>query len=321
MRRYTRRAALHAGLLGAGAVALGGLLEACGGSARVANAGSIGKLLDAEKKAGDKAFQIFLAGEDYVSGVDNYIGLFLTHAGANGTRIFGDNARVWFSPTANQATAFQPSGPTDAPWYAYAKPEAGAATPKGLNAVHFTFDRVGVWTIIAETTSGEKLVGSTVVQVKAQGHTDTLIQGQKAHPTQTPTVANPGNVNPICTRNPPCDMHQITLADAIANGKPTAFIVATPEFCQSRNCGPSLDELITVENKYRGKANFVHAEVYLNAQQPGAANPQLTPAMNEWGLQSEPWLFMIDKTGVVASRFEGGFSADIAEAALKPLLA
>lgn len=320
MKRYSRRQVLHAGLLGAGAVALGGLLEACGTATRVATAGTINELLRAEKSAGDKPFQAFLAGEDYVAGVDNYVGIFLTHAGANGTRIFGDNARVWFSPTTNQDTSFSPSGPVAAPWYAYAHPEAGAATPKGLNAVHFTFDRPAFWTLIVETTSGENLIATTAVQVKAQGHTDTLIQGQKAHPTVTPTVANPGNVNPICTRTPPCDMHQITLADAISNAKPTAFIVATPEFCQSRNCGPSLDELITVEAKYRSQANFVHAEVYLNAQQPGAQNPQLSPTMIQWGLLSEPWLFMIDRTGVISSRFEGGFTAGLAEAALKPLL-
>ncbi|HEU5001324.1 MAG TPA: hypothetical protein VFW71_00905 [Actinomycetota bacterium] len=320
MKRYTRREALHAGLLGAGALAVGGLLEACGSSARVAKAASINKLLQAEKAAGDKTLQAFLAGQDYVSGVDNYVGIFLAHAGANGTRIFKDNARVWFSPTANQDTSFTPTGPLVAPWYGYAQAEPGPATPKGLNAVHFTFDRVGYWTLIVETTSGENLIGTTAFQVNAQGHTNTLIQGQKAHPTVTPTVANPAGVNPICTRTPPCMMHDITLADAISNGKPTAFIVATPEFCQSRNCGPSLDELITVQTKYKTQANFVHAEVYLNAQQAGSQNPQLTPAMTEWGLLSEPWLFMIDKTGVIASRFEGGFTADLAEAALKPLL-
>jgi glutathione peroxidase-family protein len=30
--------------------------------------------------------------------------------------------------------------------------------------------------------------------------------------------------------------------------------------------------------------------------------------MDEWGLQTEPWLFLVDKTGHIAARFEGGIT-------------
>jgi hypothetical protein len=175
--------------------------------------------------------------------------------------------------------------------------------------VHVNFSRPGFWTLIAETTTQSRLIGTTYIQVKAKGHADTKIPGDTAIPSVTPTVANNEGVSPICTRKPPCDMHQITLKDAIGSGKPTAFFVGTPEFCQSRNCGPSLDELLAVENNLHGQANFVHAEVYLNDQTQTIEHQIPSPTFKEWGFQSEPWLFVIDRNGVIASRFEGDFTA------------
>jgi hypothetical protein len=32
------------------------------------------------------------------------------------------------------------------------------------------------------------------------------------------------------------------------------------------------------------------------------------PAITEWGLPSEPWVFVVDGTGVVTSNFEGAAS-------------
>ena len=186
--------------------------------------------------------------------------------------------------------------------------------------MHVNFSRPGFWTLIAETTTQSRLIGTTYIQVKAKGHADTKIPGDTAIPSVTPTVANNEGVSPICTRKPSCDMHQITLKDAIGSGKPTAFFVGTPEFCQSRNCGPSLDELLAVENNLHGQANFVHAEVYLNDQSQTLQQQIPSPTFAEWKVQTEPWLFVIDRNGVIASRFEGGFTAGQASAALNPLL-
>ncbi|MEA2588456.1 MAG: hypothetical protein QOH66_1383, partial [Actinomycetota bacterium] len=78
--RVSRRELLRLGLVGAGGLtlggAVGGLLEACGGShPDVLTAGSVNGLLKARKDAGDgtKLVVPSLAGEDYVAGVDNYL--------------------------------------------------------------------------------------------------------------------------------------------------------------------------------------------------------------------------------------------------------
>jgi glutathione peroxidase-family protein len=57
-------------------------------------------------------------------------------------------------------------------------------------------------------------------------------------------------------------------------------------------------------------------------QQPGhqgVAKPQVETA-REWGLKTEPWLFLIDKEGKIANRFEGGLTIDEVEPELLKLL-
>jgi hypothetical protein len=323
--RISRRELLRVGLVGAGGLtfggALGGLLEACGGShPDVLTAGSVNGLLKARKDAGDGSKLVVpsLAGEDYVAGVDNYLGFYL--AKPNGDRLFGTDTRVWLAQTSDADAKVTPLGPKAAPWFGYANPEPGPTVSKGLNGLQVTFDRSGVWTMVVETTTAPRQVATTLVQVKDRAKAETLLPGDKAIPSDTPTVDNARGVSPICTRKPACDMHQITLRQAIASGKPTAFVIATPAYCASRNCGPSVDELLTVESDLKGKANFVHAEVYLNDQSQTLQQQIPSPTFAEWKVQTEPWLFVIDRNGVIASRFEGGFTAGQVRTALNPLV-
>ena len=316
----TRRELLRIGLLSAGGLALSGVVGACGSKTDVLTASTFGDLLKARKDAGDGSLDVFMGGGDYVASGDNYLVLFLQQAKANGARLFGAQARAWITHSSDPGAKATPVGPLPAPWYPYAHPDGGPPLPQGLNAVAVTFPTPGIWTLVAETTTGPHLVGTTVLQVQDKGHAQTKIPGEPAIPSLTPTVANNQGVSPICTRKPPCDMHQMTLKEAIGNGKPTAFFVGTPEFCMSRNCGPALDELIAVENDLRGQVNFVHAEVYLNDQTQTIEQQIPSPTFKEWGFQSEPWLFLIDRSGVINSRFEGGFTAPQAQAGLKPLI-
>lgn len=320
--RLSRRELLRLGVLGAGGLAAAGVLKGCGGGGPrpdVTSAGSVDALIKAGKDAGDGSTLTVpsLGGEDYVAGVDNYLSFYLSKP--NNQRIFGADTRVWLARTSDPNAAVPLLGPTPARWYGYANPEPAAGVSKGLNGLQYTFDKPGVWTMVVETTSTRQ-IATTYVQVKDRSQADTKLPGDKAITSDTPTVANPRGVSPICTRKPACDMHQISLRDAIASGRPTAFVIATPEFCASRNCGPSVDELLTVESALKGRANFVHAEVYLNDQSQTIEQQIPSPTFKEWGVQTEPWLFIIDGSGVIKARFEGGFTAGQAQAALSPLL-
>ena len=70
--------------------------------------------------------------------------------------------------------------------------------------------------------------------------------------------------------------------------------------------------------RYAGKANFVHVEVYEDPHlvEPGQPGKPLVPAVDEWGLVSEPWTFIVGSDGRISARFEQYVPPDVLEAAL-----
>jgi hypothetical protein len=52
------------------------------------------------------------------------------------------------------------------------------------------------------------------------------------------------------------------------------------------------------------KAAFIHQEVYRDNK----VNKGLRPQLAAWRLASEPWIFVIDRNGRIAARFEGAVS-------------
>ncbi len=315
--KVDRRKFLELGLLGAAGLALPllGCSRGTSGSPR-----SVVGLLDARGAQGARAgLDVSLAGADYVAELDNYLAFGLIRR--QGAPLVGADASVWLIPSPDPQASVGVQGPFQAPWYSYAKPDPGGPV-KGINATEVRFDRPGVWTLVAEAkTPNGALLGSAAVQVKAKEAAVTPIPGERALLSQTPTLDDHRGVEPICTRQPACDMHRVTLAEAVAAGKPVAFSVGTPRFCRSRVCGPNLEELIVVQQEVGDRITFVHAEVYKDDQTQTVINQLVAPTFTEWSLSTEPWLFLIDRSGLIVSRFEGPLTASQIQAATKPLLA
>ena len=152
--------------------------------------------------------------------------------------------------------------------------------------------------------------------------------GAKMVPVETPTVADPKGVTPICTRpSGTCPFHTQTLTQALAAAKPTVLLVSTPEFCQIGVCGPVLDLLMTAAGQHPD-FQFVHAEVYTNAEavknqgNPNASNQDVvtqasvTPAVDAYGLTYEPSLYVADATGTIVDRLDYIFDATDLDASL-----
>ncbi len=128
--------------------------------------------------------------------------------------------------------------------------------------------------------------------------------GQALPPLDTPTRGNDRGVTPICTRTPACALHAATLREALGGGGPVAFLIATPEFCQTAICGPVLDLLVEALPDFR-TVTAVHAEVYADPR--GDADPTaggLSAAPEAYGLTYEPTLFVADATGTIVTRLD-----------------
>ena len=308
-----------------GALAVPGALAACGkdgespsqepiGPTAAGQAGSLQELVNERIRQGAKqGLSVFLAGGDFAVGISNYVGLGLVVQGAP---IANGAAQVWMAPTTDAKAAVTPLGPFPAPWLGYSKPQQNG--PPGINAADLRFDKTGKWgTLVEVITPTAKLLGTTAIEVKPKP--TNKAPGDKANPSQTPTVDDQRGVNPICTRTPPCPFHQINLASALRSGKPVAFLMGTPRFCESRTCGPNLDELIAVSEDIGDRATFIHVEVYKD-DKDAPANEVVSPTFLEWKFTSEPWIYLIDRSGSIAHRYEGPVTATRLRKDLSPLL-
>jgi hypothetical protein len=116
-------------------------------------------------------------------------------------------------------------------------------------------------------------------------------------------------------------MHDRTIADAVTSGRPTVIVFATPAFCMSQICGPTKSVVDEIYQEYATRANFVHVEPYdIEKARNGHGLDPLPFLEEEWGLRTEPWVFLVDRNGKVAAKFEAVVSREeIVQALLRIL--
>jgi hypothetical protein len=190
----------------------------------------------------------------------------------------------------------------------------GLPKRRGIYTAEVTLPQAGPWLgVVQVKKDGKRQNASLAFQVQDQPQAP--VAGTPAPRAASPTVANPLGVDPICTRSPQCPLHDVSLDTVIGAGKPVAVMLATPALCQSRYCGPTLDDLLTLTDQYKDRITFVHVEIYTNM-----SGNQTTPTVQAWGIQTEPWLFGVDATGTVVSRLDGAFGHDEQQQLLQQLV-
>ena len=98
----------------------------------------------------------------------------------------------------------------------------------------------------------------------------------------------------------------VTYKEALGK-EPILLLFATPQFCQSRVCGPVVDVAQQAQHEFEGEANFIQMEIY-NENDPSQG---VRPQVRRFHLPTEPWLFAINREGVVSTAIEGAFGTEL----------
>jgi hypothetical protein len=131
--------------------------------------------------------------------------------------------------------------------------------------------------------------------------------GGKAPSIETPTAESVGgDLAKLSTRVPPDTQNKVNYAEVFGK-EPILLLFTSPQFCQSRVCGPVVDVAQQAQHEFEGKANFIHMEIY-NDNDPSKG---VRPQVRQFHLPSEPWLFAIDREGVVSAAIEGAFGTQL----------
>jgi hypothetical protein len=305
----SRRQLLRLAGAGGSALGLAALLAACGGDdpPESAPAGSL-KALQADAR------QLSLLGAQ--SQLQVGAGLYTFGLATDDNKLVAGGApQVW---TAKNETG-RALGPFPARWfelsaYEQTRDKSPRSPLTGFYGAQVELPEPGNWMVAAGLDlDGTRAIGRGGVPVAAEVP---AAVGSKAKPLATPVATSAAGRRKICTRDPACPLHEISLDDALRAGRPTVVNFGTPLLCTSQICGPVVDEQMVVADKLGDKASFIHIEIY-----PDRKADKPVRALTAYGFRTEPWLLVVDRDGTIRARFEGPVTAAQIEAALRPLLA
>ena len=194
----------------------------------------------------------------------------------------------------------------------------------GVYVLQAHFPAPGRWGVVVETPTVEgeaPALGQSGFVVKAESSSPAL--GEVPPPILNRTSADmPDLAELTSAREPDPGLYIMTVADALASGRPSLVAFATPLFCSTATCGPQLQVVSALRERHDGTVNFIHIEVYENPHEmkQDFSAGRVSPHMDEWGLLTEPFTFVLDSNGRVASKFEGFATEEELEAALAEVL-
>jgi len=177
----------------------------------------------------------------------------------------------------------------------------------GVYVTNVSFDQAGDWGLEATLAIDGEETDLIPFQFTVLEESPEPAVGDPAPPSEQVLLSEVDDISEIDSSFPPHpEMHGITVADALELGKPTVLFIGTPAFCESRTCGPVMETVMDpLYDEYSEDVTLIHVEPFqLKELREGTARIPVQTT-EDWGLRSEPWIFVIDSEGLVAGKFEG----------------
>ena len=179
---------------------------------------------------------------------------------------------------------------------------------KSIYTAEIPFDKPGKYELLGLARVGGKLVAATTpgggVLVKKEPGDPIPAVGTRAAPHPHADRSRGGRRRRVDRHPAAAVLDARRRLRGRARQEARRAAVRTPQLCQSRVCGPVVDVAEQVKASSGDDVEFIHMEVFRDNRIDKGIRPQ----MAAFHLQSEPWLFVFDRSGKVATRIEGAFS-------------
>jgi hypothetical protein len=183
----------------------------------------------------------------------------------------------------------------------------------------------GTWEVEVEADLGGGDVRTATAAFQVLPEARVPAPGQKAPRTENLTIGSKGAPDVAVDSRaetaggiPDPELHDITIAEAIAAGRPALVVFSTPVYCVSRFCGPITDMVAGLAEAYGNRAEFIHVEIWRDFQ-----NKVVNKGAAEWVLRgddlTEPWIFLIGRDGRIVARWDNVATPEEIEPFLKEL--
>lgn len=182
---------------------------------------------------------------------------------------------------------------------------------RGIYVIETNVEQPGNYWLVAESPQHAAIGALRIHSPDDLGIPD---RGEPFPSVATPTIEEQRGLEELCTRDPDCSMHDVSLDTALSEGRPTVLTIATPAYCQTAICGPVVDIVEGLKQESdRPEIAWIHVEVFSDA---GNTPVEL---VSELRLPSEPWTYFIDGQGQVADLYEGPTPADLLRGSLEEI--
>lgn len=218
-------------------------------------------------------------------------------------------ARVWVARGLKR----HPYAQTTARFESIGVPGGETADAGGIYVARIATPSPGTYWFLAKPVGGKvQALGNVVVKRRSAAPS----VGDPAVAIRNPTLRSTGgDVGELTTaRRPDRGLYESSVAEALAADAPFVVSFATPEFCQSRTCGPVVDVVSAVRKREPGGSpvRFIHVEIYKDNDPANGVNKWVS----QWRLPTEPFTFVVDSTGAIRTKLEGAFSVGELERAV-----
>jgi len=178
---------------------------------------------------------------------------------------------------------------------------------RGIHSTEIEFDRAGLWSVSADVPRPDGSASHVEVRFPVAEKALSVTVGQKAPASESRTLSGVGNIAELTTgsqRYP--ELYKYSIAQAVERERPLLIVFASPAFCTNAVCGPQVEIANELQEVYGEQVDFVHVDLYTNPHeiQGDLSVAKLTPLLDEWGLSSQEWTFIVGPDGIVTHRFE-----------------
>jgi len=177
----------------------------------------------------------------------------------------------------------------------------------GIFSTNVNFDESGVWLAEISPKDGEYAGEKARIVLNVKEFSATPSVGDTIPETNNILATNSSElINITSDINPVLELYNQSINEIVTiKDKPLLILFATPGNCKSFTCGPQMNIVKSLNENYRKDMYFVHIEVYdMKSKKNDGQYIKFSPVIKPWNLPSEPWVFIINKDGIIIEKFE-----------------
>tara|TARA_Y100000590_G_scaffold228669_1_gene258015 strand:- start:23959 stop:24882 length:924 start_codon:yes stop_codon:yes gene_type:complete len=179
---------------------------------------------------------------------------------------------------------------------------------RGLYTLQFEFANQGKHFLVATIIDENSMVQNMEISFDVSADTAAPKVGDKAVRSNSKTYKSVDNSTQLTTgSNYDRNLYKYSLAESINRQKPLVVVFASPAFCINAVCGPQVEMLSLLAEKFSSQADFIHVDLYEHPEkvQGDLSAALISNVVKEWRLPSNEWTFIIDDNGIITARFQG----------------